>query len=377
MKICFIVNKCDFFYSHRFELAKELSSLGEIYLIADFSNVNNEIIKKIARANIKMHPVQKRNVEKGFIGVISYFSRLFRAVKIIKPKAILFVTLEISVFGVILGWFNKKIISLYLITGFGQFFFKKHIRNRFLYFIYKFLFLSSKRRNNSKFVFQNSEDMNIFIQKKLAAKENSVLIHGSGINIEQIKLHKRVIRKSPTFLFSSRLVKAKGVREFLQATKTIKNTYPKVSINIAGKHDLHDSDRISNALLNEIQNSRYINYFGEVSHDDMQCLYKKSDIFVLPSYGEGLPKAALEAAATGMPLILSKTSGCFECIENEKNGIFVEMHNVNSLINAMDYFINRPNEVIDMGINSRTLIEKKFSLKRISNLYKDLLCEIK
>lgn len=377
MKICFVVNKCDFFYSHRFELAKELSSLGEIYLITDFSNVNNEIIKKISRANIKMHPVQKRVTEKGVIGIISYFFRLFRAVKIIKPKAILFVTLEISVLGVILGWFNKRILSLYLITGFGQFLFKKHMKNHFLFFIYKLLFLSTKRRKNSKFIFQNSEDMNIFIHKELSTNENSFLIHGSGINIEKIKPHKREHGKSPSFLFSSRLVKAKGITEFLQATKTIKNTYPKVSINIAGKHDLQDSDRISDVLLNEIQKSSYINYFGEVSHDDMQCLYKKSDIFVLPSYGEGLPKAALEAAATGMPLILSKTSGCFECIENEKNGIFVEMRNVDSIINAMDYLINRPNEVKDMGKNSRTLIEKKFSLKRISNLYKDLLCEIK
>jgi len=150
--------------------------------------------------------------------------------------------------------------------------------------------------------------------------------------------------------------------------------YPKVQINISGRYDLNDADKISEELYKTIND---LNYHGEIPHDEVLKYYYKSDIFVLPSYGEGLPKAALEAAASSMPLILSKTSGCKECLIQKENGIFSEIKNVKSIVNAMEYFICNPSEIKRMGENSKNLINEKFSIEKISNSYSKLLSDIK
>ena len=103
----------------------------------------------------------------------------------------------------------------------------------------------------------------------------------------------------------------------------------------------------------------------------------KSDIFVLPSYGEGLPKAALEAAALGMPLILSNVSGCKECVEDKKNGLLIKSQDVESLITAMKWIILNQDQISTMSQFSREIIERKFSINEIFYSYKNLITRIK
>ena len=153
----------------------------------------------------------------------------------------------------------------------------------------------------------------------------------------------------------------------------MKKLYPKISLNIAGRYDPSDPDSISEKLFQEIQNLNIFNYLGNIDYDDTQQLYLNADIFILPSYGEGLPKAALEAATSGMPLILSNVSGCAECVHEGINGFVVNVHDALSVKNAMEKFITDPSIIKKMSINSRQLIESKFSIKRISDQYKALL----
>ena len=99
----------------------------------------------------------------------------------------------------------------------------------------------------------------------------------------------------------------------------------------------------------------------------------QSEIFVLPSYGEGLPKAALEAAASGMPLILSDVSGCKECLDDKKNGLLIKSKDVQSLVTAMEWMILNQQQISLMGQVSREIIEKKFSINEIYYAYKNLI----
>jgi glycosyltransferase involved in cell wall biosynthesis len=376
MRICFVVNECSFFYSHRFELAKQLNSLGEVCLIADLKNTNSEIIKKIQNANIKLQHIEKRSSVKGLPGMFLYYCRLLIAIKNIKPKVLFFVTLEISIIGIMISWIFSRIHSFYLITGFGKYFFGKRLKDRLFYYAYKGIFFSARLNRNTKFIFQNHEDKEYFINKGLSNNKSCILIHGSGV--EKYKARKFNTNKGSmiSFLFSSRLVIAKGLGEFVKAAEKIKKKHPKVTINILGKYDCNDPDKISEELFKKIHNSNDINYFGEVSYDKVLEHYQNSDIFVLPSHGEGLPKAALEAAASGMPLILSEVSGCKECLVEKENGIFVETQNIQNIVDAMEYFIKHPSEIIRMGTNSQNLIEKKFSINIISRSYKNLLSNI-
>ncbi len=373
MKICFVVNECNFFYSHRFGLAKKLASFAEVFIITDTEHADQRVIDKISDSNINIHNVKRRTSTKGIFGFILYLLKIRGEIRKIRPSAIFFVTLEISLVGAILSWFNRRTQLFFLITGFGPFLFKKNLKNRVLYLAHKIVFLSIKYKQNSKFIFQNFEDKNIFIQQRFSSEKNSILIHGSGIDVKNIRYFQRDGSKPLSFLFSSRLVKAKGAKEYLQAGKIIKGIYPEVSINIAGKYDEADPDKISKKLFDEIQNSDSVNYLGEINHDEIQQYYLDSEIFVLPSYGEGLPKSALEAAASGMPLILSDASGCKECLKDKENGLLIEMMNTESLKLAMESMILNPKKISAMSNASRQLVEEKFSIEKIAYAYKNLI----
>jgi len=373
MKICFVINECDFFYSHRFDLAKKLLSIAEVIVLTDYTNTDKKIIKEINSAGIMLHMIKKRASQKGLSGFIRYFFRLKKAIKLIKPSSIFFVTLEISLLGILVSKFSKKINYFYLVTGFGPFFFKQNLKNKFLYLVYKCIFMLANFKKNSKFIFQNIEDMDIFINRGFSSKINSILIHGSGINIKQMRFHQRSESEPVSFLFASRLVNAKGLNEFFLASESLKKDYPEISINIVGKYDVNDPDRISDELFSKIKNVSHINYLGEIDFDAMKDFLSKYTVFVLPSHGEGLPKSAIEAAASGMPLILSSASGCKECIINRKNGLLVETKNVNSLKDAMEWMILNKKTVPKMSIASRSLIEDKFCLEKIYLEYENII----
>lgn len=377
IKICFVVNECNFFYSHRFELARKLTSIAEVFLLTDVSTTNKKLLNKIVDADINIRPLQRRTSKKGLIGFFSYFINLFDLINKIKPTAIFFVTLEISLIGSLISFFKKRIYFYYLVTGFGPFLFEQNFKNKFLFYIHKFIFISRKRMDNIKFIFQNTKDKDTFIDLGFTDEKSAVLIHGSGIDLTAYTFKKRDFDKPLSFLFASRLVKAKGIREYLEASQIIKETYPEISIYIAGKYDPKDPDRISKELFHNIQNSDFVEYLGNVPHDKIYETYMNSDIFVLPSYGEGLPKAALEAAASGMPLILSNVSGCKECLEYKKNGLFIKTQDVESMKTAMVWMILNQQQASKMSVASRDLIERKFSINKIYHSYVDLIREIK
>ena len=370
MKICFVINKYDFFYTHRFALAKKFTSFSEVSVLTDLDNADKKIIEKISKSDISLYSIPKRSSRKGMAGFFIYLARLRNAIKKIEPDMVFFVTLEISLIGAIISWFNTRINSYYLITGYGPYFFKTNIKNKIFYVVSKYIFVSSAKKFNSKFIFQNTDDKNIFLNNGFASEKNILLIHGSGIDTEEIKFIQRHGSQSISFLFASRLVKSKGIIEYIEAGKIIKQIYPEVTLNIAGKYDILDSDKISNELFLEIQNSDIFNYLGNIDHDSIYDHLLNSDIFILPSHGEGIPKAALEAAASGMPLILSDASGCKECIQGKENGLLVKMMSVESVKHAMETIILNPELVAEMGSASRKLIENKFSINNIANQYK-------
>jgi glycosyltransferase involved in cell wall biosynthesis len=373
MKICFVVNECDFFYSHRLLLAQKLTADADVTLLTDTSRTSSKIIHNIHESGIKIHELASRSINKGLFGHLSYLLKLHKSLKAIKPSHVFFVTLEISFFGALISWLNKNIYSFYLITGVGPYFLNSGLKNKIIFYLYKLIFISKRVNKNTKYIFQNNENKALFLSNGFAHKEQVELIHGSGIEIEEIKFKLRDGKGPLSFLFASRLIKSKGLVEFVEAALAIKKLHPMVIINIAGNLDLKDSDIISDELFSKIKHSREINYLGNLDYDDMQEQYQNSDIFVLPSYSEGLPKAAIEAAASGMPLILSRTSGCLECINAGENGSFVEINDSKSIQQAMEFFIKNPQNITQMSKYSRELANKKFALSNIYPLYKKLI----
>jgi Glycosyltransferase len=169
------------------------------------------------------------------------------------------------------------------------------------------------------------------------------------------------------------LLDEKGVNEFFDAAKELKNESHNIDFSIAGSYDKTNKLSISQKIFEEIQNSNEIKYLGNVENQLMRDLYHSHDIFILPSYREGLPVAALEAASTGMPLIMPNVPGCNECIINDCNGYLIEPRSIESLKKAIKEIYKNKFLISKFSKQSRLIIEKNFEISIIGKKYKEII----
>ena len=374
MKICFVVSEIGFFLSHRYALAKEISSKHHVVLITDTSKATSGNLFKLEDAGIEIIPLKKRSNSASLSEYLRYVLELKKKINICSPEYVFFTTIELSMFGALIHNLISVKKTFFLITGFGPFFLPNDLKTRLFRAINKLAYLFLIFNKNYQFIFQNQDDMNMFLNKNISNKSNSLLIRGSGINTKEFSFVERDEKKELTFLFAARLVKSKGFNEFLEAGKIIITKYPETKFFVAGKLDFENPETISEKTYKSLKDSK-INFLGEVSYEEMNNLYKKATILVLPSYREGLPKVALEAASTGMPLILTNVPGCRECVADNVNGYLIRAKDSNDLISKMEKFILNPEIIRPMSISSRKIIEKRFSLNLISQEFLRLIKE--
>jgi glycosyltransferase involved in cell wall biosynthesis len=368
MKVCFVVNEIEFFLSAFFELIKEISIKHKVILISDMSNAKPEDYTKIEEAGIQIISLKKRSKSASIAEYLFYLNELRKEIKKCSPEQIFFITLELSIFGALINNFIKVKKIFFLITGTASFYSENNFKTIFVRAVIKASYLFLIFNKNFKFIFQNKDDMDIFMNKKISNQSNSILIKGLGINTKEFPFFERNEKQELTFLFAARLLESKGFNEFLEAGKEIMKKYPKTNFIAAGKLDFENPETISEKTYESLTKSG-IHFLGEVPHEKMKNLYKNATIFVLPSYREGLPQAALEAASTGMPLILTDVPGCRECVTNNLNGYLVRERDSNDLMSKMEKFILNPEIIKLMSKSSRKIIEKQFSVNHVSHEY--------
>lgn len=368
MKICFTVTEIDFFLSNFFELAKEISFKHEVVLITDTSKAKSGDCIKLEDVGINIIPLKRRPNSATLSEHLRYVSELRRKINTCSPECIFFITLELSMFGSLIANLISVKKIFFLITGIGPYFLHNNFKTRLFRAINKGAYLLLLFKKNFKFIFQNQDDMSIFINNNISNKSNSLLIKGNGINTKKFPFVERNEKKELTFLFAARLVVSKGLNEFLEAGKILMAKYPETKFIVAGKLDFENYETISEKTYESLNKSG-IEFLGEVSHENMNSVYKKATIFVLPSYWEGLPQAALEAASTGMPLILTDVPGCRECVTDNVNGYLIREKDSNDLISKMERFILNPEIIKPMSMSSRKIIEKNFLQNRITQEY--------
>jgi len=372
-KLCFVVDDIEFFLSHRMDLAMELSSFYQINLISNLTNISSKYLKVFQKNNFIVHNLSSRNRSRFFYGYIEYLRNLKRLLNEINPKYILFITLELSFLGAIVCHFIKAKKALFLITGLGPFFNKKEVKYRFIKIVQKIAFTSLRYKKNFLFIFQNPDDLKLFITQNFVKKSYAMMIKGNGINIHNYYFLERKFEKNLTFLFASKLIKSKGIIEFLDASKIILKKYPTTKFLIAGKYDDLNPDSISYKEYKNIISDMSISYLGNLSQIELREYFYKSSVFVMPSYGEGLPRVVLEAAATGMPIITTNVHGCRECVMPGYNGLLVEPMNEIELAEAMESFILNTLDLSKYSKNSYEMVKNDFSLELIAKEYLNAL----
>jgi glycosyltransferase involved in cell wall biosynthesis len=374
MKVCFVIPNFNFFKTHRADLVKKLSTHHEMHVITDVSMASKHEINEFSMQNIKIHHLQARNGSMSLKSYFQYFSSLKKKIDSLNLNYIFYTTLEISFFGALLNNFINIKKSFFLVTGVGSTFYSNKLKYRIFRVVQKIVFKICALNNNYLFIFQNNDDLKLFTKRGFANKKSSMVIPGNGINTSQFPFFSRDYLQDPIFLFASKLLISKGVEEYLGAARHLINKNLSAKFLIAGKYNKAEPDSISPSSYAALQNDSQVTYLGELSYEQMSEAFNNSTIFVLPSYGEGLPKVLLEAAATGLPLITTDVPGCRECIENEKNGKLIKPRNYNELKDAMESFIlTDVNTMHEYSKKSSSIVNNKFSLDVVAEQYIGLI----
>ena len=208
--------------------------------------------------------------------------------------------------------------------------------------------------------FQNNDDVKIFKENHIIDKQKVVMLHGSGVNTDRFAV--QPLPERVAFLCISRLIKDKGVYEYLEACGRIKGKYPDVRCMLVGPYDSNPSALKPEELEPFI--NKGIEYFGE--QEDVRPYLEKCSVFVLPSYREGTPKTVLEAMSSGRAIITTNAPGCKETVKDGKNGILVNVKDVDGLFKTMEYFVKNQESIEIMGHEGRRMAETIFNVRLVN-----------
>ena len=346
-------------YNFRNDLLKLLYFHNfKINIISTKDNFTNKIFKK---ANFIHLNLKDRSLNPFFN--VKLIFKTFSIFYNIKPDIILTYTFKSLLILNIVCFFFPKIRVINNISGLGSIF----LNNHYIYFILKF-FIRLAIFRSDHLIFQNDDD-HIFIKKKFNFKRKKSVINGSGVDIYKFKKKER---KKLNFLMIARLIKDKGVIEYIEAAKIIKNKFIDVNFILVGEYDHNNKSKIDINLINENIKKNNISYYNFDS--EVIKFYIDSDCVILPSYREGTSKVLLEAASVGRPLIASNVPGCNNVVINNYNGYLCERNDVNSLVNSINKFIDTSFiKRKEMSYNSRKLVERNFDSIKINNQIIDVI----
>lgn len=301
------------------------------------------------------------------IAELGLFCRYFRLLGKIKPDVVLTYNIKPNVY-MGLACRIKGIPYFVNITGLGTALEGKGLLQSFNLVLYK---LAMKKVNC--IFFQNSHNRQFFLDNGVVKEEKTVLLPGSGVNLEKYLPQEYPEDNKVKFLFASRIMKKKGIDEFLQAAKYMKEKYNgKAEFHIVGNIE----DKEYEHIFEEAQKEGIATYHGHSS--DMRPYYQMCSCTVLPSYyPEGMSNVLLESSASARPIITTDRSGCREVVDDGVNGYVVKQQDGNDLTEKIEkFFLLSWEEKRDMGLAGHEKVRREFDRQIVVDKYIEKMEEI-
>lgn len=211
--------------------------------------------------------------------------------------------------------------------------------------------------------FLNPDDRALWTTMDLVRTSAATLIDGEGVNLNKFNPVPVPTNGPIRFLFIGRILRDKGVVEFIEAARIVKSRHREVEFHLVGWFDTNPM-AISRREVDAWVREGVIKFHGFL--DDVRPIVAQCSVFVLPSYREGLPRSVLEAMSTGRPIIVSDAPGCRETVRNGENGFVVPTRSVSDLAAAMEKFVGDRTLIDEMGRRSRELAETRYDVHAIN-----------
>lgn len=351
-------------HNFRGELVKDVVASGYEVVV---TGPNREDVDKIEELGARFVEIP---LEKSGLSVKSDLSYLWQLRKLFRrerPEIVFGYTIKPVVYGTIAAKLAGVHWVAAMVTGVGYAFIADGAKARFVRMIvstlYRIAFAAA-----DVVIFQNPDDEKEFTDRGLVRRLKTRLVNGSGVNME--KFQPADFPEQLTFFMLARILRSKGVREYLSAAKIVKQRHPQVRFMLLGAIE-NQPDSMTYEDIEPYVEDGTVEYFGETP--DVESFYRQSSVFVLPSYREGTPRTVLEAMAMGRPIITSDAPGCRQTVFDGRNGYLVPVGDAAELENKMCSFVENPGAVASMGAESHAVCKERFDVKEVNpNMLKHL-----
>lgn len=295
-----------------------------------------------------------------------------RHLRALRPLAYLGFTIKPNVYGTIAAGL-AGVPAVNNVTGLGTAFLSQGLLWRLSKRLYAFAF-----RRSFRVFFHNADDLALFVEQRIVTPEQGRVIPGSGVDLQRFRPVGSSAAKdaaAPTFLFIGRLLADKGVREFVEAARQLRASYPNARFQLLGELDTGNRTSVTQSELQAWVGEGLVEHLGR--QDEVRPCIAEATAVVLPSYREGLSRALLEAAAMGKPLVGTNVPGVRDLVEEGVTGALCEPRDPASVRDAMARIADAPPaELQRLGRNARQKVERGYGEEVVVRAYLETLQEI-
>lgn len=366
MRVAIVINTSWNIYNFRLNFVKTLLEQGhEVHTIAPADEYTSQLTAiGCIHHNIYMDS-RGANPIKDFALMVELTTLYMK----VNPEVVLHYTIKPNVYGSMAAAL-AGIPSINNVCGLGTVFLKDGLVSKIAKLLYKISFRFPK-----KVFFQNPDDLQLFLDKRILKKEKTDLLPGSGIDLRHFVPEAFKRNNVFTFLAVSRLIYDKGILEYIDAIRLLKAKGVKARFQLLGAEDPQHKRGIPAADVQQWIDEGLIEYLGKT--DDVRPYLSAADCVVLPSYREGSPRSLMEAAAMGKPIVATNVPGCNQVVIGGLNGLLCSSHNAEDLADKMLHMTKLSDPVLQMmGECGRRKMELEFSDSIIANKYLSALRQL-
>ncbi|WP_241048950.1 glycosyltransferase family 4 protein [Achromobacter xylosoxidans] len=366
-RLLFVVNNPAFFMSHRVPVALAAQRAGYDVHVATMDGPAVADIEALGMAHhaIPMtrsgkHPLQE-------LGTLLALLRLFRH---LRPQMVHLVTIKPVLYGGIAARLARVPGMVAAISGLGFVFLSNSLKMRLVRAVVARMYRLALGHRNSRVIFQNGADRDLLKSLGAVRDEQVVLIRGAGVDLDLCRALPEPPAPPVVVTMVARLLRDKGVQEFVQAARLLRERGVPVTMRLVGGVDAGNPASATPAEVEAWQREGCVQALGERA--DVPQLYADSHIAVLPSYREGLPKSLIEAAACGRAVVTTDVPGCRDAIDPGKTGLLVPVRDPQALADAIARLAGDAAQRQAMGAAGRALAEREFNIERVARIHVDL-----
>lgn len=354
-RLLIVVNELQWLWTHRLPVAQGARAAGwDVQVISPPSTFRD----RIEALGFPVHEILLPRADSRPVAVLENARTLRRAYRRIRPTLAHHVTLRPVLAGSLAVRSGIDCAVVNAIAGLGSGFIGEGLaaraRRRTLVAALR-LALNVRR---SRIVFQNQEDRELCIAAGLVDAGRAVVIHGAGVDLSAFQ--PSPLPQRPVVLYVGRLVRDKGVGEFIEAARLVRARRPDVTFRLCGEPDPANPTSVTDADVRQWVDDGTVEWLGQ--RWDMPHVYADATLVALPSYREGLPKALLEAGASGRASIASDAPGCREVIRHGVNGLLVPVRDGEALARAIEEMLANDIALRTMGTAARRIVEEEYGV---------------